>query len=59
MPSRTKMEDGHMKTWEECTRYFNVDDERGLSPSQVEKNREKYGPNGKWEIHQIILYCSK
>jgi len=39
------MEDGYMKTWEECTSYFQVNEERGLSPSQVESNLKKYGPN--------------
>jgi len=39
------MEDGYQKTWEECTAYFQVDEERGLSPSQVEANAAKYGPN--------------
>jgi len=34
-----------MKTWEECTSYFQVDEERGLSPSQVEANQKKYGLN--------------
>jgi len=39
------MEDGFQKTWQECTAYFQVDEDRGLSPSQVEENRKKYGPN--------------
>jgi Ca2+ transporting ATPase len=39
------MEDGYMKTWEECTSHFQVDEERGLSPSQVEANKKKYGLN--------------
>merc|ERR1711962_90684 len=39
------MEDGFQKTWEECTQYFRVDEERGLSPGQVEANKKKYGPN--------------
>jgi len=34
-----------MKTWEEATGYFQVDEERGLSSSQVESNRKKYGAN--------------
>jgi len=41
----TKMEDAYMKTWEEATSYFQVDEERGLSSSQIETNRKKYGPN--------------
>jgi len=39
------MEDGFQKTWEECTQYFRVDEERGLSPGQVEEYKKKYGPN--------------
>merc|ERR1712142_1384238 len=39
------MEDGYQKTWEECTGYFRVDEEGGLSPSQVEEYKKKYGPN--------------
>jgi len=39
------MEDGYQKTWEECTSYFQVDEDRGLSQSQVATNAEKYGPN--------------
>merc|ERR1712110_110669 len=41
----TKMEDGFMKTADECVGYFGVDAERGLSQRQVEDNRKKYGPN--------------
>ena len=40
------MEDAHMKTFDECVSYFQVDSERGLSQSQVESLRKKYGPNG-------------
>lgn len=36
------------QTWEECTAYFRVDEERGLSPSQVEEHKKKYGPNGEF-----------
>jgi len=39
------MEDGHAKTWQECTSYFQVDEDRGLSQSQVDSNRKKYGLN--------------
>jgi len=34
-----------MKTWEECTAHFQVDEERGLSQSQVKDNQKKYGLN--------------
>ena len=40
------MEDGFMKTSDECISYFGVDSERGLSGRQVDDNRKKYGPNG-------------
>jgi len=39
------MDDGYMKTSEECLSFFGVDEERGLSPSQVETNIKKYGLN--------------
>ena len=42
------MEDGFMKTSDECISYFGVDAERGLTSRQVEDNRKKYGPNGEW-----------
>jgi len=34
-----------MKTWEQCCDYFGVNVDRGLSPSQVKSNLDKYGPN--------------
>jgi len=34
-----------MKTWQQCCDYFNVGVERGLTPDQVKKGLEKYGPN--------------
>jgi hypothetical protein len=40
------MEDGYMKTWQECCDHFNVKPDHGLSLDQVKRNREKYGPNG-------------
>ena len=40
------MEDGYMKTWQQCCDYFGVNVDRGLSSSEVKKNLEKYGPNG-------------
>jgi len=59
------MEDGYQKTWEECTGYFRVDVERGLSPGQVEEHKKKYGPNGEFyqsnnqsinqSINQLII----
>ena len=60
---------GHDKTPEELYAYFKVDDS-GLSDSQVESNRKKYGPNGKLKhafrhklgFFTILIYfcqCSK
>ncbi|XP_018914251.2 calcium-transporting ATPase sarcoplasmic/endoplasmic reticulum type isoform X2 [Bemisia tabaci] len=54
------MEDAHAKTVDEVLKYFNVDPERGLSPDQIKRNQEKYGPNelpaeeGK-SIWQLVL----
>ena len=55
------MEDGFMKTWQECCDYFNVNTERGLTTDQVKKNIEKYGPNGKTKLYIIfsLLYCAR
>jgi len=39
------MDDGYMKTSEECLGFFGVDEERGLSPGQVDTNIKKYGLN--------------
>lgn len=40
------MEDAHIKKVEEVLSYFSVDPERGLTPEQVKKYQDKYGPNG-------------
>lgn len=40
------MEDAHAKTVDEVLNYFGVDPERGLTPDQIKRNQEKYGPNG-------------
>lgn len=44
------MEDGHAKTADEVIGFFQVDPERGLSPDQVKRYQDKYGPNGKSRI---------
>ncbi|MGH0168057.1 UNVERIFIED_CONTAM: hypothetical protein FKN15_072065 [Acipenser sinensis] len=46
------MDNGHSKEVAECLAYFGVNENSGLSPEQVKKNMEKYGPNGKtiWEL---------
>ena len=35
------------KSKEEILKYFEVDEDKGLSDSQVKRYQEKYGPNGK------------
>uniref|UniRef100_A0A8C0KTS0 Calcium-transporting ATPase n=1 Tax=Canis lupus dingo TaxID=286419 RepID=A0A8C0KTS0_CANLU len=39
------MEAAHSKTTEECLAYFGVSETTGLSPDQVKRHLEKYGPN--------------
>ncbi|XP_026533301.1 sarcoplasmic/endoplasmic reticulum calcium ATPase 1 isoform X1 [Notechis scutatus] len=39
------MENAHAKTGEECLAYFGVSEHTGLSPEQVKRHMEKYGPN--------------
>ncbi|XP_034279248.1 sarcoplasmic/endoplasmic reticulum calcium ATPase 1 isoform X2 [Pantherophis guttatus] len=39
------MENAHAKSGEECLAYFGVSEHTGLSPEQVKRNMEKYGPN--------------
>ncbi|XP_053327865.1 sarcoplasmic/endoplasmic reticulum calcium ATPase 1 isoform X2 [Spea bombifrons] len=39
------MENAHMKSTEECLAYFGVNENTGLSPDQVKKNFDKFGPN--------------
>lgn len=46
------MEDAHTKTVDEVIKYFGADPERGLTIDQVNKNQEKYGPNGE------LSYCT-
>lgn len=42
------MENAHTKTVEEVYSYFNVNESTGLRLDQVKKQKEIYGPNGKW-----------
>lgn len=42
------MDQSWTKSKEECLKYFNVDENLGLSEDQVAKAQEKYGPNGSW-----------
>ena len=48
-----------MKTWQQCCDYFNVNTERGLSPDQVKKNLDKYGPNGKCVKERKIQFLTQ
>lgn len=41
------MEDAHIKSVDEILSYFGTDADKGLTPDQVKRNQEKYGPNGK------------
>lgn len=49
------MEDAHSKSVEEVLGYFGTDPDKGLSPDQVKRNQEKYGPNGKFFCKDFIL----
>ena len=42
------MEQAYTKTVEDVADYFSVDLETGLTDDQIKKNRDKYGPNGKF-----------
>lgn len=53
------MEDAHCKTVDEVLNYFSVDPERGLTPDQIKRNQEKYGPNGKFNLYFMLLDLSK
>lgn len=44
------MDDAHAKTVEEVLSYFGTDPDKGLSPDQIKRNQEKYGPNGEYYI---------
>lgn len=40
------MEDAHAKSVEEILNYFGTNEDKGLTPDQIKRNQEKYGPNG-------------
>ncbi|XP_045785314.1 calcium-transporting ATPase sarcoplasmic/endoplasmic reticulum type isoform X1 [Maniola jurtina] len=54
------MEDAHSKSVDEVLGYFGTDPDKGLTPDQVKRNQDKYGPNelpteeGK-SIWQLVL----
>lgn len=54
------MEAAHSKTTEECLAYFGVSETTGLSPDQVKRHLEKYGPNGKCLLEErpVTPSCS-
>ena len=43
------------KSSEEVLKYFDVDEEKGLSEAQVKRAREKYGPNGNVPTSPLII----
>lgn len=49
------MEAAHSKTTEECLAYFGVSETTGLSPDQVKRHLEKYGPNGKCLLEERLV----
>lgn len=54
------MEAAHAKSTEECLAYFGVSETTGLTPDQVKRHLEKYGPNGKcpWEDRLVAPSCA-
>lgn len=53
------MDQAWAKSKEECLKYFNVEEDRGLSEDQVAKAQEKYGPNGIYQIKYIYNLIDK
>lgn len=47
----TVMDNAHTKTVEEVLGFFGVNESTGLSCEQLKKNRERWGPNGKYRNH--------
>ena len=52
------MEAAHSKTTEECLSYFGVSETTGLTPDQVKRHLEKYGPNGKCSLKEKLAVPS-
>lgn len=52
------MEAAHSKTTEECLAYFGVSETTGLTPDQVKRHLEKYGPNGKCSLEERLAVPS-
>lgn len=49
------MDDAHSKTVEEVLGYFGADPDKGLSPDQVKRNQDKYGPNGEYTLFDTSI----
>uniref|UniRef100_A0A3B5LUY7 Cation-transporting P-type ATPase N-terminal domain-containing protein n=1 Tax=Xiphophorus couchianus TaxID=32473 RepID=A0A3B5LUY7_9TELE len=49
------MDNAHTKTVEEVLGFFSINESTGLSCEQLKKNREKWGPNGKYLF--ILKIC--
>lgn len=49
------MEAAHSKSTEECLAYFGVSETTGLTPDQVKRHIEKYGPNGKCPLERLAM----
>lgn len=50
------MEAAHSKSTEECLSYFGVSETTGLTPDQVKRHLEKYGPNGKYPSEEKLVW---
>lgn len=50
------MEAAHSKSTEECLSYFGVSETTGLTPDQVKRHLEKYGPNGKYPSEEKVIW---
>lgn len=50
------MEAAHSKSTEECLSYFGVSETTGLTPDQVKRHLEKYGPNGKYPLEERLVW---
>lgn len=48
------LDDAHSQTVDEILGYFGTDPDKGLSPDQVKRNQEKYGPNGKFVVYSVL-----
>lgn len=49
------MDDAHSKSVDEVLKYFGTDEDKGLSPDQIKRNQEKYGPNGEFFAMVFVM----